>query len=277
MHNLEEWLKTYINDLIYEDDIKNIILLLREQLNLQKYIDINNPVDFNFEEFHGVSFENPIDYSEYNRLITVNMSVLRSKFTPSYDPSTQPINWMMLLYEIFYIMEDIKIIKYTEENEKNNITKIIKLYDDFKANKRSTFEFNKYLDAYKKEEITSCEYIDDPIDRIRKVHAYFNTLNVFKKIHLNEYYINQFKNVYGGELLKGYAINNQNVYPLRNVFFQNSYIDGTLFMNNFSWFKNDSMVSLSNATHEVASLEERLALGYPIESVEYNLVRRNKI
>ena len=100
MHNLEEWLKTYINDLIYEDDIKNIILLLREQLNLQKYIDINNPVDFNFEEFHGVSFENPIDYSEYNRLITVNMSVLRSKFTPSYDPSTQPINWMMLLYEI---------------------------------------------------------------------------------------------------------------------------------------------------------------------------------
>ncbi|MBR5662691.1 MAG: hypothetical protein IKX00_03440 [Bacilli bacterium] len=277
MHNLEEGLKAYITDLIYEDDIKNIILLLREQFELQKYIDLNNPVDFNFEEFHGVSFENPIDYSEYNRQITVNMSVLRSKFTKTFDPSTQPYNWMVLLYEIFYIIEDIKIIKYTEENIKNNVTKIIKLYEDFKANKVSALEIKKYIDGYKKDEITSCEIIEDPVERIRKVHAYFNTLNVFKKIHLNDYYMNQFKLNYNAELLNGYQINNQNVYPLRNVFFQNSYIDGTLFMNNFAWFKNESMVSLSNATSEVNSLEERLALGYPIESIEYNLVRKNKI
>ena len=277
MDSLEEWLKTYINDKIYTEDITNIVLYLRNKLNLQYYINAENPVDFSVEEFHGESLEDPIDYSEPTKQLMVNMSVLGSRLTPEYDASTQPFNWMKLLYEIFYIMEDVKITKYLEERTKNNITKIIKLYDDFKNNKATNLEFTKYIDAFKKDEIGLSDSVEDPIERIKKVHAYFNTLDVFKKIHLDKYYINGFKNSFINELLKGYAANNQNVYPLRNVFFQNSYIDGTLFMVRFPWYENESMVSLSNATKEVHSLEERLALGYPIDYIEYQLVRDRKI
>ena len=277
MQNLSEGLKSIITDVIYEEDIKNIVLLLREELHLERYIDVTNPVEFNFETFHGLSLENTIDYSEYEKKLSVNMSVLNSKLSSINDISDRVLNWMKLLYEIFYIMEDVQIIKYLNENKKNNVTKIIGLYEDFKANKASLSEFNKYLHNFKSDQITKNEVIEDPIDRIKKIHAYFYTLDVFKKMHLNSYYMEKFKSLFTDELLKGYSINNQNIYPLRNVFFQNSYIDGSLYMMNFPWFKNESMVSLSNATENVPRLEERLALGYPIESVEYNLIRRNKI
>lgn len=277
MQNLSEGLKSIITDVIYEEDIRNIVLLLRQELKLEKYIDATNPVEFNFETFHGLSLENTIDYSEYEKQLSVNMSVLNSKLSSNNDISDRVLNWMKLLYEIFYIMEDIQIIKYLNENKKNDVTKIIGLYEDFKANKAGIFEFNKYLHNYKADQVTKNEVIEDPIDRIKKIHAYFYTLDVFKKMHLNSYYMEKFKSLFTDELLRGYSINNQNVYPLRNVFFQNSYIDGSLYMMNFSWFKNESMVSLSNATENVPKLEERLALGYPIESVEYNLIRRNKI
>ena len=205
MQNLSEDLRKIITDIIYEEDIKDIIILLRSELGLQKYINASNPVEFNFETFHGVSLENPIDYSVYDKQLSVNMSVLSSKFSRISDLSDNVLNWMKLLYEIFYIMEDIKFIKYQNENIKNNETKILKLYEDFKNNKASISEFNKYLHEYKSDQITKCEVIEDPIERIRKIHAYFNTIDIFKKMHLKSSYIDQFKELFTEELLKGYS------------------------------------------------------------------------
>ena len=277
MRNLNEDLKRVLYSIIYTNDIQDIIAILTKANNLDEYIDLNDPVEFNFEEFHGVSLENAIDYSELDKKIEINMPILSNKFTQAYDPSTQPLNWMNLFYELFYIIEDIKMVKYKKENAKNNVTKIIKLYEDFKNSRATVLDLNKYILEYKKNQTSKKEVIENPVERMKKAFAYFETINLFKKINLDSYYIEQFKLLHQGELLKGYRLENQNAYPLRNFFLQDSYVDGTLFMKSFSWYNNEPMVALSNATREVPSLEERIVLGYPIESIElYKTVGRTR-
>ena len=278
MHNLKDGLKARINEIITGEDIYDIVLLLRDKFDLKKYINEYKPLEFNYEDVHGESLESAIDYDPNERTLIINNNEFMSKFTPTYDVNTQPYNWMILIYELLYEMEEILLYKYEVENIDNNVTEIVKLYEDFIArSKNASTEYSKFLRDYKSNETTKNTEIVNPVERIKMLHAYFNTLDIFKKINTDINTINKFKSIFACEVLKGYSIDDQNVYPLRNIFFQNSYLDGQFFMGQFSWYDNEAMNSISDATKKVNSIEERLALGYPIDSVDYNLVRRNKI
>lgn len=276
MRNLKEDLKSVVNDVIYYGDIKDIILILREKFSLQDYINKNTPVEFNDEKFRGESFENAIDYDQFSKTLIVNMSVLKNKITTQYNNFLQPYNWMIVMYEILYVFEEIKLLKYQNEKIKNHVTKIIEVFNDFNTELTDASNYN-FLKNYKLNETTKNQEIVNPVERIKMMHAYFNTLSIFEKILSTNAPIKDFKQLFDQEILKGYAINNQNIYPLRNLFFQNSYIDGQIFMNRFSWYDNEAMVALSNASKEVRDVKERLALGYPIDSIEYTLVRKNRV
>ena len=79
------------------------------------------------------------------------------------------------------------------------------------------------------------------------------------------------------EILDGYKTEDQSIYPLKSLFFQKSYLEGLHYMKKFDWYNNEPMMSLSNATDEVNSVKDRLALGYPIDFYEHILVRKNKL
>lgn len=278
MQNLKDDLKMKIHDIVTNKDICDIVILLRDKLELRNYINNTKPVDINFDTIHGESHESAIDYDPNERNLIINMSEFMSKFTENYDPNTQPYNWMVLVYELSYEMEDILLYKYETENIINNVTEIVRIYNDYLATSKNSFtESSTFLKNYKIEQTTKYQDIVNPVDRIKMMHAYFNTIDIFKKLNIDPKIMNQFKSNFDGEILKGYSAYDQNIYPLRNIFFQNSYFDGQFYMGQFSWFDNEAMNAISDATKKVNSLEERLALGYPIDSIDYNLVRRNKI
>lgn len=278
MQNLKDDLKARIHSVVTSKDISDIIILLCNKLGLRGYINNNKPLDINYDTIHGESYESAIDYDPYDKCLIINMSEFLSNFTEYYDPNTQPYNWMMLIYKLSYEMEDILLYKYETENIDNKVTEIVKIYNDFVAASKNThLENNTFLKNYKIEQTTKNQEIVNPIDRIKMMHAYFNTVDIFKKINIDAVTLDKFKSLFEGEVLKGYSSYDRNIYPLRNIFFQNSYFDGQFYMGQFSWFDNEAMNAISYATNEVNSVEERLALGYPIDSVDYNLVRKNKI
>ena len=273
MQDLKDGLKKKVYGLMYQKDIKDIINILKYKLGIEDYIyDVN----FSYEEFNGVSFENAIDYDLLNSSLIVNMPLLHSKFAPLYNKEVIPYNWMILFYEIIYAMEDIKLIKYFENEEENPETKIVKLYKQF-INEDNFIKDHKFLYLYKSSKTTNADNLIDPIERIKSVNAYFETRNIFKELNIDPTSMKCFKILFEEDLLNGYNLDDQNQYPLRNFFFQNSYLEGKLFMNKFDWYNKEPMMAVSNASNEVNDVKDRLALGYPIDSVEYLLVRKNRI
>lgn len=284
MQDLKGYIKDKSNGVIYAEDIKNLVLMLKDKYGLSNYINHNFPVDINFDDmktnykFQAPSLENAIDYDEINGLLIFDMSVLSSKMAPLYTEEDATFNWIMLTYEILYSFEDINLYKYKNERIKNPVTHIIDAYDEF-INESRIIQYLPEVYNYKNNnKPTSTIDVINPFERIKKLHAYFNTLDTIKGINLNENAINRFKKIFEFELLKGYSVNDQNTYPLKTTFMQGSYLDGhTFMMRKFKWYNSEAMVAISNASREIPSIKERIALGYPIDSVDYTLVRRNKI
>lgn len=283
MQDLKGYISLRCNGVIYADDIKNIVLMLMNKYDLYKYINHNFPVDINFDDmktnykFQAPSLEDAIDYDEHNGLLIFDMSVLSSKMTPLYHEDDASFNWIMLLYEILYSFEDIKLYKNKKEGISDNVTRIVSAYDEF-VNETRIIQYIPEVYNYKNNKTTSNIEVCNPFDRIKKIHAYFYTLDIIKGTSIHPNAINRFNTIFESELLKGYSEKDQNVYPLRNVFLQNSYLDGQTYMyRKFSWYNNEPMVAISNATKEVPSVKERLALGYPIDLFDYNLTRKHKI
>ena len=274
MKNLKEDLKTKVYDLMYKNDIRDIVKILTNEYGLNDYI---RNVSFSEEEFRGLSLENAIDYDQIGGELIINMSVLHSRFMKLTDSEAYPYNWMILFREICIAIEDVRLIKYENENVINPETRIKRAFDAFVDNE-SNNNYYGFLEQYKKDKVNKFQPVINPIERIKSIRSYFHTVDTFKKLQIDSTSIIRFKTLYDDELLEGYSINDQNVYPLHNLFFKSSYLEGRDFMKRFfKWYNDEGMVALSNATDEVNSLKERLALGYPIESTEYVRVRKDKI
>jgi len=274
MQNLKEELQGKVFGSIYKEDIQKIVEYLTYKMTLQGYI---TGVIFSEEEFKGVSYEDAVDYDEIGRELIFNKSVIASKFVDTTNNEDMiPYNWMVLFREIFIALEQVKFFKYKDQGIINDETIIIKTFHDF-IEEESVVDNYSFLRNYKANETTRFDDISDPIERIKSIHAYYHTLEIFEKLRIPSIALTTFKDRYQDELLKGYTLSDQGKYPLRSVFFRNTYLDGLRYMSKFKWFDNEAMVALSNATNHVHSVKERLALGYPIDFIEYQQVRSNKV
>ena len=275
MQNLKDDLKDKIYGLMYKQDIRDIVKILTYDYCLNNYI---RNVSFSEEEFKGFSLENAIDYDQINKELVINLSVLHSKFISLDNNDAYVYNWMILFRELFMTIEDVRLLKYEDDRTINPETTIKSAYEELKSNE-SNNNYYSFLDQYKIKMVNKCEPISNPVERIKSVRSYFNTINIFEGLNIKSEAIDMFKKEYDKELLEGYSILDQGTYPLRNIFFKSSYLQGKYFMERYfgRWYSDEGMVALSNATNEVHDLKERLALGYPIESIEYKRVRKNII
>lgn len=266
-------LKKYVYGLMNKDNIKELVLNMSKKYDLTDKI---KDVELTFEEFNGVSHEDPINYDQFDKILSINVPVIHSKFVQLYDKDAYVYNWMILINEIFYALEDIKLNSLIEEKVKCSETRIINLYNDFLYGEDRIQDY-PFLYNYKKDDITDANELINPIERIKSVNAYFNTLEMANKYHIKSKAIECFRNNFIDKLLNGYNEENSSEYPLKTLFFQKSYIEGRYFMSQFPWYDKEVMMALSNATDEVNDVRKRLALGYPIESCEQTQVRTYKI
>ena len=278
MQNLKEDLKRKTTGLINKKDVLSIVQILTYELGLEDYV---KNISFSEEEFRGISLENSIDYDPSSCELVINMPVLHAKFKPfTYDEKENiriiQFNWMLFFYEIFYAFEDVKHYKYQDKNINNHETRIIKACHEFNGQEIfNSFDFIKHI---KNDKVTKKDLLSDPVERIKVMNAYFETLRVFINIETDPKLIDLFKNLFSDKILKGYSQSDQGKYPIYNYFLQNTYIEGLYFLKRyFPWYDNEPMVALSNATRDVNDLKQRLAYGYPIDYTEYISVRKRKI
>lgn len=272
MQELKEYLRNIINDVICIEDINKITNLIGKDYGLDEYI---NGVEFSYEHSQGLSHENTIDFDYFAKQLIINIPLIQTRLHQLYNDADYQYNWMALFYELIYAIEDVKLDKDVNDNKNTPEVKIYNLYKQFLEN--PVLIDNLFFEKNIKNKINLSENLIDPLERIKTTHAYFYTYNLFTSLKVNKIALENFQITYGQDLLNGYSASNQGMYPLRNLFSQNSKFNEIMYMRNFKWFSSSDIKSLSDAAEEVHKVEERLALGYPIDSIEYNMFRRHKI
>lgn len=271
-------LKGKVYGQIYEEYIVDYILFRRNELNLWDYI--SDDVILDHESFKGESHENSVDYDEFDRKIIVNIPTLKSKLESVKVFGDYMLNWMTAIFEIEYALDDIRLKKEIDNGVVNCETSICNAVNDYNYGNSillKIIRFVPFFYSFLDSKTTRAMSTENPIERIKYIHAYFNTLSVVSRIGIDPYKVELFKQSYEDKLLAGYLENDHSVYPLKSFFFQNSFLEGFYLMHkNFKWFNLKDMMSISNANDNVTDLKERLALGLPIDLLDYLSVDKKR-
>ena len=279
MKDIISKLKGKIYGQISENDIIDYILFRRNELNLRDYI--SDDVILDHESFKGESHENSVDYDEFDRKVIVNIPTLASKLKSVEIYGDYMLNWMTTIFEIECALDDIRLKKEIDNGVINCETSICNALNDYNYGNSILLKFIRFIPflySFLDSKTTRAMNAENPIERIKYIHAYFNTLSVVSRIGIDPDMVELFKQKYEAKLLAGYLENDHSVYPLKSFFFQNSFLEGFYLMHkNFKWFNLEDMMSISNAKDNVTDLKERLALGLPIDLQDYLTVVRKRI
>lgn len=275
MKDIISKLKGNVYGQIYENDIVDYILFRRNELNLRDYI--SDDVILDHESFKGESHENSVDYDEFDRKVIVNIPTLASKLKSVEVYGDYILNWITTIFEVEYALDDIRLKKEIDNGVVNCETSIYSAIKDYNYGS-NIIRLIPFLFEFKKSKTTKAICVENPLERMKFVHAYFNTLGIASKIGIDPETVEVFKQKVEPKLLKGYSETDHSIYPLKSYFFQNSYLEGLYYMHkNFEWFSKEDIVSISNAKDIVNDLKERLALGLPIDLQDYLTIVRKRI
>lgn len=273
MENLRHKLKNKVYGLMNKKDITDIINIILREYNLEDYV---STISFSFEEFNGLSNENPIDYDYITPTLSINVPSLHKDFIELKYMDSYVYNWMILIYNILYAIEEINLYKLKENEEECKENKILKLYYEYQ-NKTNFIRKHKFLSKYKESEKIDASNVIIPEERIKMVNAYFKTIDIFKDLNIKTEAIDWFVQTHINQILNGYNEQDRNIYPLQSIFYQKSYLEGKYYMNKFKWYNNEPMMTLSNAADDTNDVKKRLSYGMPIDTYEFILTRRNKV
>lgn len=300
MDSKEYILRKLINPLInYESSYslkKDIETLIKWFLIDMGLGDLD--IKYEYNNFYGIGdiLDNVFEYDSFNNENTfnVNFAILSQKLITYDENATRKeieevyqFNALVLLKEILTAVNRVYVEHVDELTCKDEtVSEIKNLQECYIKGERLYVKnpvINKALKIYDYQQISEHKKYDikitNPIERYTNIKAYFEAINIYKKLITNEDVYNRFYEANKASLLEGYNIKNRLTYPLELYFSYFANIEGEYYLSDFKWYDkkyHEYMNTLSSVSTRY-TLQDRIIYGMPIDNLEHIQLIRNKL